>query len=84
MRGTSEKMGGWRDLGGFVGRQPCEQRLSWNSIVLPLVYGMVPQQRWRHLVRFPLSNESSTRRNELLKFSHASQQIFLKYSSSTL
>lgn len=67
MRGTSEKTRGWRDLGGLMGQQPYEQCLSCNSIAFPLVYGLVPHQRWRHLIWFPISNENlRTRRNVLL------------------
>lgn len=43
-RKTSEKTRGWRDLGGSMGQQPYEQCLSSNSIVFPLVYGLVPNQ----------------------------------------
>jgi len=77
MRATSEKTRGWRDLGGLMRQQPYEQCLSCKNIVFPLVCGLVPHQRWRHLIWFPISNENiRTRRNILLKFISADQQIF--------
>lgn len=49
MRGTSEKTGGWRNLGGLMGQQPYEQCLSSNSIVFPLAYGLVPRSKMEAL-----------------------------------
>lgn len=36
IRGTSEKTEGWRALGGLMGQQPYDQRLSCSRVVFPL------------------------------------------------